>query len=110
MTLLKSGNKKPWYQQKDVIWITVIWFVLTVVLVLNGLYLIPRLMGVQASDTMEDVVRTMVYFTVAAAPVASLVFAIAIYSLFGWRHKGKDRKSTRLNSSHTDISRMPSSA
>ena len=23
---------------------------------------------------------------------------------------GKDRKSTRLNSSHTDISRMPSSA
>ena len=24
--------------------------------------------------------------------------------------KGKDRKSTRLNSSHTDISRMPSSA
>ena len=24
--------------------------------------------------------------------------------------KGRDRKSTRLNSSHTDISRMPSSA
>ena len=24
--------------------------------------------------------------------------------------KGEDRKSTRLNSSHTDISRMPSSA
>ena len=24
--------------------------------------------------------------------------------------EGKDRKSTRLNSSHTDISRMPSSA
>ena len=26
------------------------------------------------------------------------------------RAKGRDRKSTRLNSSHTDISRMPSSA
>ena len=25
-------------------------------------------------------------------------------------HRGEDRKSTRLNSSHTDISRMPSSA
>ena len=27
-----------------------------------------------------------------------------------WWQKGLDRKSTRLNSSHTDISRMPSSA
>ena len=26
------------------------------------------------------------------------------------KHNNKDRKSTRLNSSHTDISRMPSSA
>ena len=26
------------------------------------------------------------------------------------RYKDRDRKSTRLNSSHTDISRMPSSA
>ena len=27
-----------------------------------------------------------------------------------FEYNGKDRKSTRLNSSHTDISRMPSSA
>ena len=27
-----------------------------------------------------------------------------------WQDDGIDRKSTRLNSSHTDISRMPSSA
>ena len=27
-----------------------------------------------------------------------------------WYSQNKDRKSTRLNSSHTDISRMPSSA
>ena len=31
-------------------------------------------------------------------------------SLGGKPEKAKDRKSTRLNSSHTDISRMPSSA
>ena len=48
---------------------------------------------------------------------AWLSFAFGIYALFymwvrwyegvyGWA----DRKSTRLNSSHTDISRMPSSA
>ena len=30
------------------------------------------------------------------------------YQLTDWQHT--DRKSTRLNSSHTDISRMPSSA
>ena len=29
---------------------------------------------------------------------------------WGWNSEGQDRKSTRLNSSHTDISRMPSSA
>mgnify|MGYP003345260162 CR=1 FL=1 len=29
---------------------------------------------------------------------------------FMWPYKFIDRKSTRLNSSHTDISRMPSSA
>ena len=29
---------------------------------------------------------------------------------FGKKYRLRDRKSTRLNSSHTDISRMPSSA
>ena len=29
---------------------------------------------------------------------------------YWWYKRTKDRKSTRLNSSHTDISRMPSSA
>ncbi len=32
------------------------------------------------------------------------------YVLTKFKGSGKDRKSTRLNSSHTDISRMPSSA
>ena len=31
-------------------------------------------------------------------------------TIFGGPARIKDRKSTRLNSSHTDISRMPSSA
>ena len=35
---------------------------------------------------------------------------VAIGSLGNVNISGKDRKSTRLNSSHTDISRMPSSA
>ena len=39
--------------------------------------------------------------------------ALIISSILLWHicaHTGGDRKSTRLNSSHTDISRMPSSA
>ena len=36
--------------------------------------------------------------------------AKAIENLDGIKRRGLDRKSTRLNSSHTDISRMPSSA
>ena len=35
--------------------------------------------------------------------------SIAVYAT-SWTFYGRDRKSTRLNSSHTDISRMPSSA
>ena len=33
-----------------------------------------------------------------------------ILNMLNYKSKKKDRKSTRLNSSHTDISRMPSSA
>ena len=40
----------------------------------------------------------------------TLVNAVQLYILFDGQEKDKDRKSTRLNSSHTDISRMPSSA
>ena len=37
------------------------------------------------------------------------IIAIMIFGA-GFYVDGRDRKSTRLNSSHTDISRMPSSA
>ena len=87
--LTSARSKKAWYKAKDVRSIFVIWLFLTIVLAYGAINLTPKLMGVQASDTMEDVVRTMVYFTVAAAPVAALVWSIALYSLFGWRYKGK---------------------
>ena len=43
----------------------------------------------------------------------TIVIVISLFSLItllGAGNKSGDRKSTRLNSSHTDISRMPSSA
>ena len=39
----------------------------------------------------------------------TLLFCLMIVGVLGFGHN-TDRKSTRLNSSHTDISRMPSSA
>ena len=42
--------------------------------------------------------------------VIQLVQPDEIYNLGAQSHVKVDRKSTRLNSSHTDISRMPSSA
>ena len=45
--------------------------------------------------------------------ISELSFALkrTLEERFGHvRLRGEDRKSTRLNSSHTDISRMPSSA
>ena len=57
-------------------------------------------------------------FELYASAILQFVFIIAaIWGWFGWGKDGAnpgklnlDRKSTRLNSSHTDISRMPSSA
>ena len=46
-----------------------------------------------------------------AHTAAAVAFVISAANNYWWnRHWTLDRKSTRLNSSHTDISRMPSSA
>ena len=45
-----------------------------------------------------------------ATAAASLGYPTDFYSKHILFNEEKDRKSTRLNSSHTDISRMPSSA
>ena len=47
---------------------------------------------------------------VVAVNKASLEIPNGIYGLLGENGAGKDRKSTRLNSSHLARSRMPSSA
>ncbi len=46
--------------------------------------------------------------TIPVTTVIALLLALLVNKQF--KGRGLDRKSTRLNSSHTDISRMPSSA
>ncbi|MEI6701548.1 MAG: hypothetical protein WCL38_07330, partial [Actinomycetota bacterium] len=65
-----------------------VWFIMTVLGVLAGLYLTPILMPHMNSPEGRDAVKTVIVFTVAAAPVAALVCAIALYSLLHNRHRG----------------------
>ena len=55
----------------------------------------------QARRTAGGRWRMLIVMLVCAAPVLASYFTYYVI---------RDRKSTRLNSSHTDISRMPSSA
>src|ERR1044072_9785708 len=62
----------------------------------------------------NDTATTEIY-TLSLHDALPISFAYAIAGLWkkdfgGWAKQALDRKSTRLNSSHTDISRMPSSA
>ncbi|MGI8757454.1 MAG: cytochrome c oxidase subunit II [Acidimicrobiales bacterium] len=65
-----------------------LWLVFTVLGVIFALIVPHRLMGASASNTMTDVERTFTVFSVASAPVAAVVWAVALVSLFRWRRKG----------------------
>jgi cytochrome c oxidase subunit 2 len=66
----------------------VIWVVMTAVGLLISFYLPHHILPTLMASTGTDVFRTVVVFSVLAAPVAALVYAIAVYSLLAWRHKG----------------------
>ena len=66
----------------------IIWFLMTTVGVLIGIYVPHHLMPTLLSHEATDVWQTVVLFTILAAPVAAVVYAIAAYSLIAWRHRG----------------------
>lgn len=66
----------------------VVFVVLTVVLLVFGWWWPTASMPAAASTTMKSVRSTMLVFSLAAAPVMALVWAIAYYSLRHWRHGG----------------------
>lgn len=87
--------------------VAAIWAVLTVLLVLFGLFVPAHLMGAPASNDMIDIENTMTIFSVAAAPVAAIVWAIALYSVFRWRHRGDgppEKDGAPIRTSFTVIS------
>ena len=74
-------------RRKDVRGVFLTWLALTVLLCLFS-FVPARLMGTPASPTKQAIETTMTVFTLAASPVAALVWAIALYSLVKWRHRG----------------------
>jgi cytochrome c oxidase subunit 2 len=61
---------------------------MTVVGVVIGIFLPHHVLPTMLSTDGHTVWLTMVLFTVLAAPVAALVYAVGLYSLVAWRHRG----------------------
>jgi cytochrome c oxidase subunit 2 len=72
--------------------IFIIWFLMTSVGVLIGIFVPHHVMPTLLSHEATDVWRTVVLFTILAAPVAALVYSIAAYSLIAWRHRGNQEE------------------
>jgi len=68
--------------------IFIIWLVMTAIGVVIGVFAPHHLFPTFLSSEGSDVWSTVVFFTVLAAPVAALVYGIAVYSLLAWRHTG----------------------
>ena len=68
--------------------IFIIWLAMTAVGVLIGIYAPHHLLPTMLSTQGTKVWQTIVLFTVLAAPVAAFVYAVGLYSLFGWKARG----------------------
>jgi cytochrome c oxidase subunit 2 len=84
----EAVERRHWWNNRDVRSIAALWAVLTVLGVIFAAIVPHHLMGAPASNTMTEVERTFTVFSVASAPVAALVWALAAYSLWRWRRKG----------------------
>ena len=85
----------------------VLWLGITTLGVLGSLYVVPWLMPESASNTMHLSILTMVIFSVAASPVAGLVYAVLVYGLLRWRYEGQgvppDGPALRANNATTAL-------
>jgi len=78
MSVDKNGVKQTtWWKKKDVKQTALIWMVLTPILGYVSTEVQVRSMGAPASEIMASTINLMRIFTWTAAPIASLVFAMA---------------------------------
>lgn len=89
-----KGRIRGYWDRPETRGVLAIWAVMTVLLAIFSRYVIAHLMGPAASPTMHAVENTMTVFSIAASPVAAVVWAVALYSLLKWRHPGKEQPPT----------------
>ncbi len=70
--------------------IGIIWAIFTIIGILIALLLPQHIMPTNQSHEFSDVMNTVVLFSILAAPVAAVVWAIAAYSLVAWRKRMPD--------------------
>lgn len=80
----------PAWRRSPVAPILGIFAVLCVVLTPFALFVPARLMGPPASAHMREIETTVTAFTLASVPVAALVWAVALYAVLRWRHRGSE--------------------
>lgn len=85
-----AADTRPAWRRPPVFPILLIWAGLTVLLLLFAIFVPARLMGRPASPTMQEIESTVTSFSIASAPVAAMVWAVLLYSLLRWRHRGPD--------------------
>jgi cytochrome c oxidase subunit 2 len=83
-----TEKRVPWWKSEDARVLGALWAGFTVLGVVFALIVPDQLMGPSASNTMTEVERTFTTFSVASAPVAAVVWALLVYSLWKWRRRG----------------------
>jgi cytochrome c oxidase subunit II len=76
-------------RKKELLHLFYLWVAITVVGVLVSVYAFPYFMPRPASYTLHLGILTMVVFSIAAAPVAAIVYAVVVYALGKWRYRGE---------------------
>ena len=80
---------REWLQRRYVRHILIITVVVGFLLLPLGWLMIAAMnqSGGPASSIMEDIQQTILVFTLVSIPITSFVFAVLLYSLFGWKGK-----------------------
>jgi len=80
---------REWLQRRYVRHILIITVVVGFLLLPLGWLMLAAMnqSGGPASSIMEDIQQTILVFTIVSIPITSFVFAVLLYSLFGWKGK-----------------------
>ncbi|MBM3687156.1 MAG: cytochrome c oxidase subunit II [Actinobacteria bacterium] len=90
---------REWLQRRYVRHILIITVVVGFLLLPLGWLMLAAMnqSGGPASSIMEDIQQTILVFTIVSIPITSFVFAVLLYSLFGWKGKSGEEPPNNDN-------------